>query len=90
MNIYEFFRLLVQSSVDMPHKDQAFELIDELEKANAFGTVGLTQVGGENHAHVLQTERANDGIRLVDRCALCRKNLSPEYFPNERNPGKRW
>jgi hypothetical protein len=89
VNIYEFFRLLVQGSTDMPNKDRAFELIDRLESANAFGTIGLDEVDGKGHNHVLEVRRASDGIRLQDFCGLCNKPLGPEYFP-DRNPGKRW
>ena len=88
MNIYEFFRLLVQSSADMPNKDRAFELIDKLEAGNAFGSMGLEQSDGKGHDHVKETALYMDGIRYVDRCALCKKELGPAYFREEKR--SRW
>lgn len=84
MNIYEFFRLLVQSSADMPNKDAAFELIDKLEAGNAFGTMGLEQVNGKGHEHVIETALYMDGIRYVERCALCKDELGSPYFREEK------
>jgi hypothetical protein len=89
VNIYEFFRLLVKSSGDMPNKDAAYELIDRLESLNTFGTSGLEQVDGKGHDHIKETAQYVDGIRLVDRCALCHVELAAPYFPPQ-NPGKRW
>jgi hypothetical protein len=89
VNIYEFFRQLVKSSDNMPNKDRAFELIDKLEAGNAFGSIGLDEVDGQGHDHVKETAQYVDGIRLVDRCALCKRELAPPYFPPQ-NPGRRW
>jgi hypothetical protein len=89
MNFYELLRGLVKSA-DMPNKDAAYGLINELEVQNAFGTMALITSDGGSHEHVVQEEIYDDGIRHIKRCALCRKNLSDAFFPPPMNTGATW
>lgn len=89
MNIYELLRAFVQDA-NMQNKDSAYGLINELEGRNAFGSMGLISSDGGTHQHVIQEEMAPDGIRHIKRCALCRKDLTSEYFPEPVTKGYPW
>jgi hypothetical protein len=91
VNIYELLRLMIKAIGDLPNKDQAFALINDLEAVNAFGSMGLIQGDGKKHECVLQEELYTDGIRHILRCVICRKDLSSAFFPpSPGSYGKRW
>lgn len=74
MNIYQLFRILIESITwkDEGRKADALGLIDELEKLNAFGTVlGATEV--TNHVHVWEWRNGSYlGARTrYQQCRIC-------------------
>jgi hypothetical protein len=91
MNFYELQRLMIKASGDMPNKDEAYALINDLEAVNAFGNMGLIEGDGKKHECVPQEELYADGIRHIMRCVMCRKDIGSAFFPPP--PGyyeKRW